>query len=182
MSSPGPASRRGRPPKIAEGWDPKTGRWAAQSPADRVLTAIRGGVPVQTAAKLARIDVSTLNRWLARGKKARESMPTSRSDRPYAEFCAEIDRVRAEWEAELVLLWRRAAQDDWRALERMLAKGAPEHWGDRSQVQIEHSGAIETGGETSLARTLLADDELREASLDLLKRARGKQRRENDPT
>lgn len=97
----------------------------------RVLDAVRAGCTRFVCANLARVDVSTLYRWIAKGRRSRSG--------EYREFYDALREAEAEGELRLVGLLHRAASQtkDLRSavtaatfiLERRHAK----RWGRRDR-------------------------------------------------
>lgn len=98
---------------------------------DRILAALRAGNYMETAARYAGIDESTLHRWIARGNDT--------DDEPYHQFCKAVEKARAEAEVRNVHLIQGAAQGGtWQAAAWFLERSFPGRWGRRDKV--EHSG------------------------------------------
>jgi len=99
---------------------------------DRVVAALRGGNYMETAARYAGIDESTLHRWIAKGKEDDAS-------EPYQEFCKAVEKARAEAEVRnLHLIQNAASGGTWQAAAWFLERSFPGRWGRREKV--EHSG------------------------------------------
>lgn len=98
-----------------------------------ICETVRRGNFLDTAGALVGISRSTLGTWLRRG--AREETGE------YAEFTRAVRLAQAEAEAEGVSAIQAAARSDWKAVAWLLARLAPERWGDRAKVEL--SGEIE---------------------------------------
>jgi transposase-like protein len=96
----------------------------------RVLDALRSGNYMETAARYAGIDESTLHRWIARGKE-------DDAEEPYREFCKSVERARAEAEVRNLHLIQSAAQGGtWQAAAWFLERSFPGRWGRREKVEM----------------------------------------------
>jgi transposase len=126
---------------------------------EKVLSALRGGNYLETAAAYAGISVSTLHKYLAEGRQ-----PGAEPD--YANFAASVDEAIATAEVTEVAMIRRAAspqtqvvrdsdgsvvrdgegkpmievvhRGNWQAAAWILERRDPGRWGrvDRSQVEV----------------------------------------------
>lgn len=78
--------------------------------AELILDETRNGQPLETAAALAGLSVSTVRNWLRNGARVEERLlinpdaPTDQDDLDYREFLVSFDRARAEAHAEFVRL------------------------------------------------------------------------------
>lgn len=100
---------------------------------ETICETVRRGNFLDTAGALVGISRSTLGTWLRRG--AREEAG------PYAEFTRAVRLAQAEAEAEGVSAIQTAARSDWKAVAWLLARLAPDRWGDRAKVEL--TGEIE---------------------------------------
>lgn len=118
----------------------------------RVVQAIRRGLPRELAAEAAGVGARTLYRWLARGEA--DDAP----DR-FRALAEEVRRGTAQWAARTVDDIQR---DDPGGRNRrwLLSVRLPEHFSERRQV--EHSGQIDVALEAELDPRKLSDDELDE--------------------
>lgn len=90
--------------------------------AQRIVAAVKKGLPRDTAAKLAGVVPSTLFAWL---KKGREGHPT------YQEFADRVRAAEAFGEEELVGILRGHAASSWQACAWLLERRRPQAWGAR---------------------------------------------------
>lgn len=88
----------------------------------RIVGAVKKGLPRDTAAKLAGIVPSTLFLWL---KKGREGDPE------YSEFSDRVSAAEAFGEEELVAVLRGHAKNSWQACAWLLERRRPKVWGLR---------------------------------------------------
>jgi hypothetical protein len=129
---------------------------------DQLLSMLRAGSYVGTAARAAGIGRQTLADWLKRGEHAPEGDP-------YRELRDQIDQARAEGEARNVARVQAAAVESWQAAAWLLERQYPERWGKpstRIRVPLEPAAA-ET---TTIEEELLDDDPF--AEVDELAAAR----------
>lgn len=95
--------------------------------ADVILTALRRGHHLETAAALAGYQIRTVRTWLRRGMTG---------DARYAPFASAVHRAMAEVEDRL--LERVVASDDWRAQRWVLGRRFPGHWGEATEAQRQY--------------------------------------------
>jgi hypothetical protein len=162
----------GRPPRILVGYQPKEPeiehRWSAQSPAGRIILAIRQSGTRKAAASWGGISHTSLNKWLRRGRDHAEDVEIDGEDRAYVVFVAALTRAEAANEVELVAQWKAQAGKDWRAAKELLAHRHPEGWGPL-RAATDHGVSFETEGHLSvLCRSIWSDPVKTEAALALL--------------
>jgi len=117
----------------------------------RLLQLIAAGNYQQTAYRAAGISQFTFYDWRKKGYAAREDRASGISLTPiqeeYLDFVNQLDDARAQAEATLVARWyTEAADGDWRAAERFLAKAFPERWSDpatRLEITGAHGGPVQ---------------------------------------
>ncbi len=98
----------------------------------KILTAVRAGNYVETAAAHAGINKATLYDWLKRGADEESGI--------YREFSNAIEKAWADAEVMDVLLMSKAAQENWQAVAWRLERRHPDRWGRRER--IEHAGQV----------------------------------------
>lgn len=122
----------GRPTKLNQGVQQK------------IVTAIRAGNYIETAAAYAGINKTTLYDWLKRGAREQERFrknPKARvrkREAPYVEFSNAVEKALAEAEIRDVAIIGKAAEEQWQAAAWRLERKFPKRWG--RQVALEHSG------------------------------------------
>ncbi len=112
---------------------------------ENVLKLIAAGNYQRTACRAAGISEWTFNEWRKKGEQAREDKENGVTLTEVQEellwFVNELEDARAKAEATLVARWyTEAADGDWRAAERFLAKAFPERWSDPA-TRLEITGA-----------------------------------------
>jgi hypothetical protein len=132
--------------RITVGWSARTGEWKADSPAGRVLGALRAGCFLTDAAVIGGIARSTAQNWLARGAEHRgdEEEPDRKAVdvaiRPYLDFARAVERANGQIKLRASVEWTRAGVDDWRAWERFLMLRFPDQYKkptDRIEAKVE---------------------------------------------
>ncbi len=93
--------------------------------AQRVINAVKRGLPRGTAARLASISKATLMNWLRRGREG---------DPKYVDFLARVRAAEAEGEDEIVALMRVHARTSVPACIFLLERRNPEAWGKGSDA------------------------------------------------
>ncbi len=105
----------------------------------KILTLVRGCVPVSTAARASGISYETLKEWRRRGSSEPESV--------YAEFAAAIDEAVASAEVVMVTIVRDASTSDVKAAQWMLERRFQGRWSPSSkskvEAKVEHSGSVD---------------------------------------
>lgn len=96
---------------------------------EKVLTALRAGNYIETAAEFAGIDRATLFRWLAKGRAARSGQ--------FCDFCDAVESAIAQAEVAAVARIVTASQADWKAAAWLLERGpAHQRWRPSLQVKL----------------------------------------------
>lgn len=109
------ANPAGRPPKL----DPVK--------VDRMLSAMRTGIAMDTAARFAGIPRQTLFDWLARGRAARAT-PV------YREFVEQVEEAIAQFEVLALARITKAGDEQWQADAWRLERKFPEKYGRRTRI------------------------------------------------
>jgi transposase len=109
----------GRPPKLT----PET--------RTKVLTCLRGGAYLETAAAMAGVHRDTLRIWLIKGAE--------RPNTPYGEFARDAEKAMAESELRDLTLIGTAAQTQWTAAAWRLERRFPERYALRTKVDNTHA-------------------------------------------
>ena len=112
---------------------------------EMLLKLISAGNYQRTACRAAGVSEWTFHDWKKKGEQAREDeqngIALSETQEELLWFVDELDEARAKAEAALVARWyNEAADGDWRAAERFLAKAFPERWSDPA-TRVEVTGA-----------------------------------------
>lgn len=96
---------------------------------DKIVTAIRAGNYIETAAAYGGIAKQTLYDWLKRG----EADPGS----AYGKFLDAVERAKADAEVRDLYLIDQAAQDgSWQAAAWKLERKFPQKWGRVNRTEI----------------------------------------------
>lgn len=135
---------RGRPAYIEIGFDPEAdpGRhWSTDSPAGKVIQAIRVGMTHARSCVWADITEAAFMKWRRRGQEALRTAEETghavpRKDVPYVLFVKETERASVAGDMELLVNWRNAARDDWRAAAKLLAVRHPEEFSEQHQLKV----------------------------------------------
>ena len=112
---------------------------------EKCLKLISAGNYQRTACRVAGISNWAFHDWKKKGEAAREDKQNGITLTEAQEECFEwveaLEEARAAAEATLVARWyTEAADGDWRAAERFLAKAFPERWSDPA-TRLEVTGA-----------------------------------------
>ena len=135
---------------------------------NKIISAIRAGNYIETAAAYAGINKSTLYDWLKRGEREKQRVAQNprykirKSEKPYVEFSNAVEKALAEAEVRDVAIIAKAAEEQWQAAAWRLERKFPDRWG-RKRLDIEHSGSVATtdpfaGLTTEELRQLIADE------------------------
>ena len=85
---------------------------------NRIVKAVREGLPYEVAAKAARIDISTFYRWRNRGKEDKEAGV----DSVFCEFCDALEEAVAKGESQNAAIIARAARGGSKATSTKVVK------------------------------------------------------------
>lgn len=120
---------------------------------ERIVSAIRAGNYLETAAAYAGIGETTLHRWMQQGA-------TDESDVIYREFREAVERARAEAEVRTVALIQQAAPQSWQAAAWYLERSHPKRWARREKVEMSgpEGGPITLQGLAELMGVAKRDD------------------------
>jgi len=146
---------------------------------ERIISLIRNGAPLKTAAESAGVAARTLHAWIKRGETTRRQR-----DKAYVTFVEDVRKAKADGElAHLANITRAAVGDPkrginglWTASAWILERRNPEAYGRREYV--EHAGEVKTIERREVITTLLADPEARKLASALIGRYRP---RKNEP-
>ncbi len=114
----------------------------------KIVTAIRAGNYIETAAAYAGIHKSTLYDWLKRGEREKQRVAKNpryrikKDEQQFVEFSDAVEKALAEAEVRDVAIIGKAAEEYWQAAAWRLERKFPEKWG-RQKIDIEHSGQLE---------------------------------------
>ena len=95
---------------------------------ERLLSYLRKGNYVETAAACAGIHKDTFYEWMKRGAKGEE---------PYASFAEAVHAALAEGEAQDLERIGNAASEQWQAAAWRLERRHPERWSRNDRVKVE---------------------------------------------
>lgn len=116
------ADNRGRPPKLTKEIQ------------EGMVTALKMGNHLETAAAFNGLDASTVRRWIARGKREMQRLEAVKgskirqSEALYVDFCAVIEKANAECEVRYVSLIYQAAKEEPFYAWKMLMSGRFPRW------------------------------------------------------
>jgi hypothetical protein len=96
----------------------------------KMVSLIKMGNYMETAAAACGISALTVRRWISDGQKPG-------ADTELKKFSDDVLMAEGESEARAVLTVQKAAVEDWRAMAWFLERRAPERWGKRDIIKIE---------------------------------------------
>lgn len=136
---------------------------------DRIVSALRVGNYVETAAQLAGVGRASIYRWLERGYAALEREEEGVTLTPdydrYARFSEAVDEARAAAMSRNVALVNTAAQTTWQAAAWWLERTNPQMWGRHLRAEV-------SGPEQGPIQVQVERDALTERILNLLNEGR----------
>ena len=103
--------------------------------AKTILTYLRAGAYVETAAAAAGISKDTLYNWLRRG--ARVGDKPTREDLRLAAFSDAVKQAMAKAELDDLTVIKGAAAKHWQAAAWRLERKYPDRWGNRITTRVE---------------------------------------------
>jgi transposase len=106
---------------------------------EAIVTAVRAGNYVETAAAAAGITATTFYRWMERGEADIENDAQS----PFRDFREAVEKAKAESEKiDLDLIAKAAGEGNWQAAAWRLERRFKDKWGRNDKMKIEHAGSI----------------------------------------
>lgn len=93
----------------------------------KILSALRVGSPLNTAAAYAAVAPSTFNLWLRQGRDGRQ---------PFKRLVDEIDLAIADGKMRHLVRIDQGADKDWRAAAWLLERRFPTEFGEKTQSEI----------------------------------------------
>ncbi len=122
----------------------------------KIIAALNGGSHLGDAAERAGVGKRTLTRWLERGRRYRDALPTdstTESDKPFYELLLDVEKtvasVRIRMSARILAAADGTADKpgDWRAAAWYLERSQPEVWGRRNvpeeTIALEQAETVE---------------------------------------
>lgn len=109
---------------------------------NKIITAIRAGNYIETAAAYAGVNKSTLYEWLKRGEREKQRVAENsryrirESEKPYVEFSNAVEKALAEAEIRDVAIIAKAAKEQWQAAAWRLERKFPDRWGRKDKVDL----------------------------------------------
>ena len=101
---------------------------------NKIVTAIKAGNYIETAAAYAGINKSTLYDWLKRGEREKQRVEKNprykirKKERPFVEFSNAVEKALAEAEVRDVAIIAKAAEEQWQAAAWRLERKFPHKW------------------------------------------------------
>ena len=144
----------------------------------RIVSAIRAGNYIETAAAYAGIHKSTLYDWLKRGEREKQRVAKNpryrikKDEQQFVAFSDAVEKALAEAEVRDVAIIGKAAEEYWQAAAWRLERKFPHKWGRKV---IEHSGSLEVKHNDDIKRIekqLETDAESRELLKEFFRRSR----------
>lgn len=146
---------------------------------DKIVSAIRVGNYIETAAAYAGISKNTLYDWLKRGEREKQRVEKNprfkirKSEKIYVDFSDAVEKALAEAEIRDVMRIEKAAGEQWQAAAWRLERKFPDRWG-RRVLDVEHKGKLEVKNDDvrRIEQQLVEDDESRELLKEFFRRSR----------
>ena len=111
---------------------------------EKIVSLVRAGNYLETAATTAGIHRTTLHRWMRFGRDQKRGR--------YRKFLTAVEKAQAESESRDVALIAKAASADWKAAAWRLERKAPRRYGPRVQQAVQQElDAVLTRLEKGLA-------------------------------
>lgn len=112
----------------------------------KIITAIKQGNYIETAASYAGINKSSLYLWLKKGEREKQRVEKNsrykikKSEEIYVNFSNAVEKALAEAEMRDVIRIDKAANENWQAAAWRLERKFPKKWGRK----IEHTATVKT--------------------------------------
>lgn len=136
---------------------------------DKLVTALRGGNYMETAAAWAGVNRATVYRWLERGDRAAEKHDAGETlteqEQLFLDLRNEVDEARAAAMVRNISLIQQAAQTSWQAAAWWAERSAPHMWGRmvRTEVSGPNQGPLRVNVSMddleTLVQNILTEDE-----------------------
>jgi transposase len=112
----------------------KPGRHLLLTPerSETIITAVRNGMRLDTAALYSGVGKETFWRWLRQGRG-------EHATEPFKTFADDLDQALAQWEATKVLQISKAGDKQWQANAWLLERRMPNEYGHRSRTDVNVS-------------------------------------------
>lgn len=110
---------------------------------EKILNAIKVGCTREAAAMLGGVGVTTLYRWLQKGRTARAG--------DYREFWQAVQEAEAQAELVLIARVRQASATHWKAAAWILERRHPRRWGRRDRMTLAGDRHAPLAAEFTLA-------------------------------
>lgn len=112
---------------------------------ERIAQIVGAGNYVKVAAQYCGVGYSTLQGWLARGRRAADALERGEqadpADEPYLTLLAAVTRAETVAEVSAVTHWRAAFANDWRAARDFVVRKAPDRWAATTRIAISSDEA-----------------------------------------
>jgi len=108
---------------------------------DKIVSAIRLGNYMETAAAYAGISKDTLYAWLKRGQREKEKKAKDpnyqipKYERKFVAFSDAVEKALAEAEMRDVMIIYEASKEQWQAAAWRLERKFPDRWGRKLSVE-----------------------------------------------
>jgi len=135
---------------------------------DKIVEAIKEGIPPATAVELYGVSGRTYERWMKRGRE-------SKRKNKWSEFCRKIEAAKAF--AAKKHLKKIMESKDWKAQKYLLTLLNP-RFNEPDKLQLEHSGELkqEVKGEVKHElQPILNDPESSKLAAELIRRIQSKE-------
>jgi transposase len=129
---------------------------------EKIVSYIRAGNYVETAAAAAGINKKTLYEWLKRGAQAQSGI--------YKDFSNAVGQAQALSEVEAVEELRRHSLENAQTIEWRLERRFPTRWGRKDRLQADINSQHTEREEIIAEQRLTADDEARELLRQLFRK------------
>lgn len=126
---------------------------------EMILTSVRAGALLETAAGYAGVPSSTFFAWVKKGRRERRE--------PYATFVDKLDQAIAENEMSNLAFISAARKESWQSAAWLLERRYPERYGRRTRVD----GNVTVTAQPFIDTAKLSADEL-DTLVSLLEKAR----------
>lgn len=123
---------------------------------EKIVSLLRAGNYVETAAACAGIHKDTFYDWMKRGAKGEE---------PYAELAGAVHKALADGEARDVAVIFQASKEQWQAAAWRLERRFPDRWSRNDRVKVDAN--LEVSDERlvgKLARLLSGKEEAEDSA------------------
>lgn len=131
---------------------------------DIIVETIGAGSPIEFAAERAGVSRDTYLYWMRKGREAEtlleEGKPVPAELAPYYSFLNQIKKAQNDAVVVNCAIIQQAARKSWQAAAWWLERTKPEHFAQKSKVNMQHEGEVNVNSQATVANVAKDADPL----------------------